>query len=128
MTVVTLLRDKIKEGIFTSKLGQNSQNFWASPFIFSAYRVMWPDFWLDAMQRRTQTVSVETVGNRNDNSWKQFSENSQYLKIKIRLKQHNFKFKKYVLQSKHIKTYYLTTPLTKQHLIPKSLYHSIADQ
>jgi hypothetical protein len=55
---------------------------------------MRPDFWLDAMQRRTQTVSVETVGNRNDKSWKQFSENSQYLKIKIRLKQHNFKILK----------------------------------
>jgi len=56
---------------------------------------MRPDFWLDAMQRRTQTVSVETIGNRNDNSWKQVLENSQYLKIKIRLKkQHNFKILK----------------------------------
>jgi len=52
---------------------------------------MRPNFWLDGDQRRTITGSVGTRQQKGRHLSQQFSENSRYLTVKIRLEQDNFK-------------------------------------
>jgi hypothetical protein len=63
----------------------------ASLFVFSAFRVMQPNFRLNGNAPQDNNKFFRDSWNRNDDSWKQFSENRQYLKVKLRMKQDNFK-------------------------------------
>ncbi len=79
-------------GIFALKTWPNLvTEFLASLFVFSAFKVMQPNFRLNGNAAQDNNKFFRDSWNRKDDSWKQFSENRQYLKVKKRVKEDNFK-------------------------------------